>query len=145
MSTTLKYGRGGLAASCVGAAQRAVDLAVEHAKERVQFGRPIGAFQAVQHRLADMQMRVDQARFCCWHLAWLIAHEKPCGREASQAKIVASEALQYATHHGMQILASAGYAEESEMARLWRDARLFSFGEGANEIQRTLVAKGMGL
>ncbi|SDW06107.1 hypothetical protein/acyl-CoA dehydrogenase [Albimonas donghaensis] len=145
MSQTLKYGRGGLAASCVGAAQRAVDLALAHAKERVQFGRPIGAFQAVQHRLADMQMRVDQARLACWHLAWLIATGRDSTREASQAKVIASEALQYATHHGMQILASAGYAAESEMGRLWRDARLFSFGEGANEIQRSLIARSMGL
>jgi alkylation response protein AidB-like acyl-CoA dehydrogenase len=90
-------------------------------------------------------MRVDQARLIVYHLAWLIAGGRECRREAAQAKIIATEALQYVAHHGMQIMASAGYAAESDMQRIWRDSRLYSFGEGTNEIQRELVARELGL
>lgn len=143
--STLHYSRASMAATATGCAQAAVDIALAHAKERQQFGRPIGANQAIRHRLADMQMRVDQARLVVRHLAWLVAEGRPCRREAAQAKVIATEALQYVTHHGMQILASAGYAAESDMQRLWRDARLYTFGEGGNEIQRDLIARELGL
>lgn len=143
--STLHYSRASLAATATGAAQAAVDIALDHARNRVQFGRPIGSNQALRHRLADMQMRVDQARLTVWHLAWLLSEGTPSRRQAAQAKVIASETLQYVTHHGMQILASAGYATESDMQRLWRDARLFTFGEGSSEIQRDTIAKELGL
>lgn len=145
LMSTLQFSRSGQAANVIGQSQRAVDIAVAHAKERVQFGRPIGKFQAVAHRLADMQTRVDQARFILYHLAWLVDQGRRCRKEAAQAKMVASECLQYVTNHGMQILASAGYALESDMQRLWRDSRLYTFGEGANEIQRDIIAREMGV
>lgn len=145
LMSTLHYSRASMAATVTGCAQAAVDLALRHAKERQQFGRPIGQFQVIRHRLADMQMRVDQARLIVYHLAWLIARGQNCRREAAQAKIIATEALQYVAHHGMQIMASAGYAVESDMQRIWRDSRLYSFGEGTNEIQRELVARELGL
>lgn len=143
--STLHYSRSCMAAAATGCAQNAVNVALAHAKEREQFGRPIGKFQVIRHRLADMQMRVDQARFTVWHLAWLISEGLPCRRQSSQAKVIATDALQYVTHHGMQILASAGYSLESDMQRMWRDARLYSFGEGTNEIQRELIGKELGL
>lgn len=145
LMSTLAASRASLAATTTGCAQRAVDIAVAHAKERVQFGRPIGTNQAIRHRLADMQMRVDQSRLVVRHLAWLIATGQPCRREAAQAKIIATECLQYVTHHGMQIMASAGYAAGSDMQRFWRDARLYTFGEGTSEVMRDLVAREMGL
>ncbi|MDA0369236.1 MAG: acyl-CoA/acyl-ACP dehydrogenase [Proteobacteria bacterium] len=145
LMSTLHYARAGLAASAVGQAQRAVDIAIEHARDRAQFGQPISAFQVIQHRIADMQMRVDQARLITYHLADLISDGKPCRREAAQAKVIATEALHYVADHGMQILASAGYASESDMQRIWRDARLYTFGEGSNEIQRNIIAKELGL
>ena len=145
LMATLHYARAGMAASVTGAAQAAVDIALSHAGERQQFGKPIGGFQVIQHRLVDMQMRVDQARLLAWQLGWLIGEGRPCRREASQAKIAATETLQFVTDHGMQILASAGYAAESDMQRLWRDGRLYSFGEGSNEIQRNIIAKELGL
>ncbi len=145
LMSTLAASRASLAATTTGCAQRAVDIALAHAKERLQFGRPIGANQTIRHRLADMQMRVDQSRLITRHLAWLIATGQNCRREAAQAKIIASECLQYVTHHGMQILASAGYAAESDMQRFWRDARLFTFGEGTSEVMRDVVAREMGL
>lgn len=145
LMSTLHYSRASMAATVTGCAQAAVDAALAHARERSQFGRPIGKFQAIRFRLADMQMRVDQARLTVQHLAWLIASGEECGRQAAQAKVIATEALQYVTHHGMQILASAGYSSDSDMQRYWRDARLYSFGEGSNEIQRELIARKLGL
>lgn len=92
-----------------------------------------------------MQRRVDQSRLVVRHLAWLIAEGPPCRHEAAQAKVIATEALQSVTQHGMQILASAAYAADSDLQRMWRDARLYSFGEGANEIHRDLIARELGL
>lgn len=143
--STLHYARASMAATVTGCAQAATDLAIAHARERHQFGRPIGSFQAVRHRLADMQMRVDQSRLIVRHLAWLIATGQNSRRHAAQAKVIATETLQYVTHHGMQILASAGYAADSDMQRYWRDARLYSIGEGTNEIQRDIIARELGL
>lgn len=145
LRSTLQYSRASQAANAVGQAQHAVDVALAHAREREQFGQPIGAFQAIQHMLADMQVRVNQARLALYHLAWLIATGQPCQLEGAQAKLAASEAFRDVTTQGMQIMASAGYAMESEMQRMWRDAALFTFGEGSNELQRNLIAKEMGL
>lgn len=143
--STLAASRASMAATVTGCAQAALDAALAHAKDRVQFGRPIGANQALRHRLADMQMRVDQSRLMVRHLARLIATGQNCRREAAQAKVIATECLQYVTHHGMQIMASAGYAAESDMQRYWRDARLYTFGEGTSEILRDVIAREMGL
>lgn len=145
LAQTLRYARAGMAAATTGYAQFAVDLALEHARTRQQFGKPLGQFQTIAHRIADMQMRVDQSRLMARHLARLIETGADSTRMAAQAKVVATETLQSVTHHGMQILASAGYHADSDMARIWRDARLYSFGEGSNEIQRTLIARALGL
>jgi alkylation response protein AidB-like acyl-CoA dehydrogenase len=143
--STLHYSRASMAATVTGCAQAVVDLALQHARARVQFGRPIGSFQVIRHRLADMQMRVDQARLITYHLAWLIGRGERSRRQAAQAKVIATEALQFVADHGMQITASSGYSSEGDMQRYWRDARLYSFGEGSNEIQRDLISKEMGL
>ncbi len=143
--STLHYSRASLAATVTGCAQAVVDLSVAHVRQRVQFGKPLAAFQTVRHRIADMQMRVDQARLVVRHLAWMISKGEPARREASQAKVIATETLQFVADHGMQILGSAGYSAEGDMQRFWRDARLYSFGEGANEIHRDLIAKELGL
>lgn len=142
---TLKYARCGMAASTTGVAQRAVDLAVAHARERVQFGKPISKQQVIAHRLVDMQTRVDQSRLMVWHLAWLIATGRDSARAASQAKVVATETLHGVASDAMQIMASAGYSTDGEMERIWRDSRLYTFGEGSNEIQRNIIARTMGL
>jgi alkylation response protein AidB-like acyl-CoA dehydrogenase len=145
LMSTLHFSRASMAASVTGCALAAVDCAISHACERRQFGRPIGSFQAIRHRIADMQMRVDATRLVVRHLAWLIATGRPCRREAAQAKVQATECLQFVTDHGMQIMASAGYSSESDMQRYWRDGRLYSFGEGTNEIQRNIIARELGL
>jgi len=143
--STLRYARASLAASVTGQAQAAVDLALAHAKARQQFGRPIGKFQVIQHMLADMQTRVDLSRLLVYYLADRIKSGQPCRKEAAQAKLVATEALQFVTDRGMQIMASAGYSRDNDMQRYWRDGRLYSFGEGTNEIQRNIIAKELGL
>lgn len=145
LMSTLHASRASMAATVTGCAEAALETCLNHAQQRVQFGRPIGANQVIRHRLADMRMRVDQSKLVVRHLAWLIATGRPCRREAAQAKVIATECLQYVTHHGMQVMASAGYAAESDMQRFWRDARLYSFGEGANEILRDGIAREMGL
>ncbi|MCX7324971.1 MAG: acyl-CoA dehydrogenase family protein [Hyphomicrobiales bacterium] len=145
LMSTLGYSRAGQAANAIGQAQAAVDMTLSHLRERHQFGAPLSQFQVLRHRAADMQMRVDQARLMLYRLAWMIGRGDRCRKESAQAKILASEALQYVTHHGMQILASTGYAAESDMNRYWRDGRLYTFGEGANEMLRDLIAREMGL
>lgn len=145
LMSTLAYSRAGQAANALGQAQAAIDLAAAHVRERVQFGKALTQFQTVRHRLVDMQMRVDQARLMLYRLAWLIERGERCRIESAQAKILASEALQYVTHHGMQLMASTSYARESDMNRYWRDGRLLTFGEGANEMLRDLIAREMAL
>lgn len=145
LMATLHYARAGLAHAVNGTAQAAVDDALAHAKTRVQFGRPIGKNQVIAHRLADMQMRVDASRLMAQRLSWMIDQGLVCRREAAQAKLVATEALKSVTEDGMQILASAGYADGSDMQRYFRDARLYTFGEGSSEILRDIIARDMGL
>lgn len=145
LMSTLHYSRASMAATVTGAAQAALDGVIAHAKQREQFGRPIGANQVIAHRLADLQMRVDLSRLMVRHLATLIAKSLPCRREAAQAKIVATETLRDVADQGMQIMASAGYAADSDIQRYWRDSRLYTFGEGGNEILRDSIARELGL
>lgn len=142
---SLRYSRASVAAATIGTAQAAVDLASAHARERVQFGRSLVDFQVIKHRLVDMHIEVRKARLTTYELARVIDAGEPAEEISALAKIVATEALQFVTNHGMQILASAGYATDSPMQRYWRDARLYSFGEGTNEIQREIIARQLGL
>ena len=145
LMSTLHFSRASMAATVTGAAEAALELALDHARSRVQFGQPIGQFQSVAHRLADLRTRVDLSRLLVAHLARLISEGASCRREAAQAKIVATETLRDVTDAGMQIMASAGYAAGSDMQRLWRDSRLYTFGEGANEVLRDSIARDLGL
>ncbi len=142
---TLKYSRLGLAASATGTAQAAVDDALKYAKERVQFDRPLGKFQVIRHRLADMQMKVDASRLMALRAAWLLSQGLPCDRETAMAKVMATETLQEVSGQGMQILGAYGYSIEFDMQRYWRDGRLYTVGEGTSEIQREIIARTLGL
>ena len=145
VTATLAYSRASMSATVIGCAQAAFDLAATHARERVQFGRPIADFQVIRHRLVDMHMEVVKARLLVRELAARIDRDEAPADLAPMAKIAATEALQFVTDHGMQILASTGYSMDSPMQRYWRDARLYSFGEGTNEIQREIMAKQLKL
>jgi alkylation response protein AidB-like acyl-CoA dehydrogenase len=145
LMTTLNSARAGLAAAVVGVAQSAMELMIAHARERRQFGRPIGDFQAIAHRIADLQTQVDLARLLVRDLAAKLDAGADCRREAAQAKLTATETLKRVTAAGMQIMASAAYADDSDMQRHFRDAQLYTFGEGSSEILRGVIAGALGL
>ena len=142
---TLTKERAGLAAVCTGAAQSAVDDAVQYAKERVQFGRPIGKFQAIQHKLADMQTKVDASRLLAYQAGHLLSKGEPADRESSSAKIFASDSYLQVAIEDLQVLGGYGYSMEYDMQRHFRESKLFQIFGGTNEIQRLVVARQLGL
>ena len=145
LSASLDMERLFISGGYVGNAQSAVDLAVGYAKERIQFGKPIGKYQAISHLLVEMRMRVDAARHMTYHAVDLLRAAKPCRAEASMAKLASSEALVYATNNGMQVLGGYGYTTEVDMERWFRDGRVTTLMGGSSEIQRNIIAHEMGL
>ncbi|MGW0007378.1 acyl-CoA dehydrogenase family protein [Nocardia grenadensis] len=142
---SLDIERFSLAAAYTGAAQSAYDYAADYARTREQFGKPIGKFQVVQHKLVDMHLAVDHARLVTQRAAELLNRGVPCRREASTAKLVASEAYMKVANDGLQILGGLGYTMESPMQRHFRDAKLGEIGGGSSEIQRNILARELGL
>jgi alkylation response protein AidB-like acyl-CoA dehydrogenase len=128
-----------------GAAQAALDLAVNHAKERRQFGRAIGQFQAVAHALADLQTAVDASRLLVWRAADKLARGEDALREVSMAKLFGSETYVKVASQGMQVLGAYGYSMELDMQRHFRDARSTTIGAGSSEMQRNAIAGTLGL
>lgn len=128
-----------------GGAQAVVDLALQYAKERKQFGRPIGEFQAMAHMLADMQTEVEAARTLMWRAAWMLAQGRDALREISMAKLFGSETYVKVANMGMQVLGAYGYNMEFDMQRHFRDARASTIGAGTSQMQRNLIAGLMGL
>ncbi|RJQ25006.1 MAG: acyl-CoA dehydrogenase [Peptococcaceae bacterium] len=133
------------AAVCVGSAQACIDGVLQYVKEREQFGRPIGTFQANQHAIVDMQMEVDNARLLAYRAAWLSANHKPCVKETSMAKLYASEAFRNVANMGVQLLGGYGFMMEYDMQRYYRDCKFFEIAGGASQIQRNIIAKELGL
>jgi alkylation response protein AidB-like acyl-CoA dehydrogenase len=136
------------AASCagnVGAAQGIVDLATQYAKDRKQFGRPIGSNQAIAHMLADMATEVEAARTLMWRAAWLASNGKQALREITMAKLFTSETYVKVADLGMQVFGGFGYCAEFDMERHYRDARAATIAAGTSQIQRNLIASLMGL
>ena len=142
---TLNNERIVIAALCVGGAQAALDDAVQYAKERIVFERPIGQYQAIQHYIADMFTKIELARLMTNKAAWLQSNGLPCHIESNMAKLAASEAALYATSRGMQIMAGYGYMMEYDMQRYWRDTKLFEFAPITNEMVRNFLAERLGL
>lgn len=142
---TLNNERIVIAALCAGGAQAALNDAVQYAKERIVFERPIGQYQAIQHYLADMYLKIEQARLMIYKAAWLQSNKLPCMVEANMAKLAASEAFLYATAKGMQILAGYGFTMEYDMQRYWRDSKLFEFAPITNEMVRNILAERLGM
>jgi alkylation response protein AidB-like acyl-CoA dehydrogenase len=137
--------RPALAAMCVGAAQAVVDDAVRYAKERSQFGRPISKFQAIQHKLVDMQVKVDAARLLTYQAGYLLSQGQSAERECSEAKIFASDAYVQIAIEGIQVLGAYGYSMEFDMQRHFRESKLFQIFGGTGEIQRMVVARQLNL
>lgn len=145
LRTVLELERLCLSAARLGAAEAALDEAVRYARDRRQFGRPIGSFQAVAHTLADMAVRIEAARGLVYRLAWLMATDRPRTREAAITKLFVSETYQHVAQAGVQVLGGYGYSMEAPMARHYRDAKLGTIGGGTSEIQRGLIARELGL
>jgi alkylation response protein AidB-like acyl-CoA dehydrogenase len=132
-------------AGYAGAAQKVVDLATAYAKERRQFGRAIGEFQAIAHMLADMQTEVDAARLLAYRAAGKLARGMDALRDVSTAKLFGSETYAKVANQGMQIMGAMGYSLETEMQRHFRDARSTTVGAGSSQMQRNAIASTMGL
>jgi len=133
------------AASSCGGAQAVVDLALQYAKDRKQFGRPIGTFQAIAHMLADMQTEVEAVRSLVWRAAWMVASGQNALKEITMAKLMASETYVKVASQGMQIFGGYGYNMEFDMQRHFRDSRMATVAAGSSQIQRNLIANLMGL
>jgi alkylation response protein AidB-like acyl-CoA dehydrogenase len=145
VTATLERVRLAQAAYCVGCAQEVVDAALRYAREREQFGQPIGKFQAIGHLLADLQVETDAARLLLYRAAWLVDQKIACAREASMANLFATEALVRVTSEAMRVYGGYGFTLEFDIQRHLRDARLFVVGDGSSQIQRNLLARLMGL
>jgi len=134
-----------LSGAYVGVAQATFDDALEYAKSRKQFDRPIGNFQAIAHPLADMQTEIDAARLLARRAAWLLATGRPIRREGAMAKLKGSETYVAMARLGMQIMAGHGYATESVMSFRWRESIVATISGGTSQIQRNGIAATLGL
>ena len=141
----LDEGRVAIAAMAVGIAQGCLEQSVAYAGERLAFGRPIGANQGVAFRCADMAVAVEGARLLTCRAAWLHDRGRPFRQEAAVAKLYASEIAVDATRHATQIFGGYGYVDETPVSRFYRDAKVLEIGEGTSEIQRLVIARGLGL
>jgi acyl-CoA dehydrogenase len=137
----LEEGRISYAAGCVGMAQRLLDMSADYAKQRVQFGRPIAEFQAIQFMLAEMATSIYAARMMTQHAAWMCEQNRKCAQEASMVKLFASEMAGRVADSAVQIHGAMGYARDLAVERLYREARLFRIAEGTSEIQKIVIAK----
>jgi butyryl-CoA dehydrogenase len=137
---TLDGGRIGVAAQALGIAQGALDAAVAYAKERVQFGKPIAALQAIQWMIADMATEVDAARLLVYRAAWNKDNGLPYGTAASMAKLFASETATRVAGKAIQIHGGYGYTESYPVERAYRDAKITELYEGTSEVQRMVIA-----
>jgi alkylation response protein AidB-like acyl-CoA dehydrogenase len=135
-----------VAAACdCGSARGTLDLAVNYAKERYQFGRPIGSFQAIAHTLANMEAEVEAAWAVTQKAAWRVSRNENALKEITMAKLLAAEAYVKAANVGMQVMGGFGYNMEFDMQRHYRDARAATIAAGTSELQRNLIAGQMGL
>ncbi len=138
---TLTGGRISIGALALGLAQGAYEHSVRYAKERRQFNQPIANFQAIQFMLADMAMRIEASRLLVDHAALLKDAGRPYSREASYAKLFASETGTWVTDRAIQIHGGMGYCRDVPVERMHRDAKLMEIGEGTSEIQRLVIAR----
>jgi len=140
---TLDGGRIGIAAQALGVGRACLEASVKYAGEREQFGKPIGAFQAIQWKLADMSARLDAARLKVWKAAWLRDAGQKCTQAAAEAKLLASTTANFCADECLQIHGGAGYTDDFHVERLFRDARITEIYEGATDIQRLVIARNL--
>jgi len=140
---TLDHGRIGIAAQAVGITQAVLDKTVDYAKERVQFGIPIGKNQAIAWMLADIATQLEAARLLTYQAAYLADQGLPFSKQAAMAKLSASELAMRATTQGIQIFGGYGYMMDSPMQRYFRDAKLTEIYEGTSEVQRMVISRAL--
>jgi butyryl-CoA dehydrogenase len=138
--TGFDHGRIGIAAQAIGVLQAALDESIRYAKERVQFGNPIARQQAIAWMIADMATDLSAARFLAYHAAWLKDKNQPFGKEASMAKLFATEAAMKHTTQAVQIHGGYGYIKGVKVERLMRDAKIAEIYEGTSEAQRMVIS-----
>lgn len=138
---TLEGGRIGIAAQALGIAAGAYELALQYAKDRKTFGKPISDHQAIQFKLADMATEIEAARLLCLKAAWLKDHGQPYVQASSMAKLFASEVAMKTTVEAVQIHGGYGYVKEYHVERLMRDAKITQIYEGTSEIQRMVISR----
>ena len=136
----LGYGRIGIAAQSVGLGQAALEASIKYANERVQFGQPIGRFQAIQWKIADMACAIEAGRFFTFKAAYMYDNQMDYGHVSSMAKLVASEAAMQAAHSAVQIHGGYGLMKAYPVERYFRDAKMGEIYEGTSEIQRMVIA-----
>ncbi|TCS94745.1 acyl-CoA dehydrogenase family protein [Hazenella coriacea] len=141
---TLDGGRIGIGAMAVGIAQGAYELALQYARERVQFGQSLSKFQVIQHKLADMHMQIELARTMVYKAAWLKDQGRKFTKEASMCKLYASEIAMNVCNQAVQIHGGWGYMHDYKVERFFRDVKLTEIGEGTSEIQRNIIAREIG-
>ncbi|MFV2174490.1 acyl-CoA dehydrogenase family protein [Actinomadura sp. LOL_011] len=139
---TFETTRPSVGAMALGVGRAAYDYALQYSREREQFGRKIGDFQAIAFKLADMKTRLDAARLMVWRAAWMAAKGKDFDNaEGSMAKLMASEMSVYVTEEAIQILGGNGYTREYPVERMHRDSKIFTIFEGTSEIQRLVIGR----
>lgn len=138
---TLDETRAPVGAAGVGVARAALEYAIEYAKKRRQFGKPIALFQNTSFKIAQMAMEINAARHLVWHAAWLLDEGMPCGKESAMAKAYGSDVAMKVTTECVQILGGYGYMKDYPVEKLMRDAKLLQIYEGTNEIQRLVISR----
>ena len=141
----LDDGRVAISALAVGLAQACLEQSVEYAKSRNAFGGPIGRYQAVAFKCADLAVLVENARLLTYKAAWLKDHDRPFKQAAAMAKVFSTEAAVTATRDATQIFGGYGFIDETPVSRFYRDAKILEIGEGTSEIQRIVISRGLGL
>jgi short-chain 2-methylacyl-CoA dehydrogenase len=142
---SLDDGRISIAAISVGLAQACLDASLRYAQEREAFGRPIGSFEAIAFKLADMRVAIDSARLLTWEAAWTKDQGRDYAAAAAAAKLRASDVANVCAREAIQIHGGYGYTEEFPVSRYYRDAKVLEIGEGTSEILRLVLARDMGL
>ncbi len=129
----------------VGASQGIIDEVIAYLKQRVQFGKPLSKLQSVRHKIVDMQMRVEAARLLTYRGAAVLAKAGSCHNEASYAKVAGAECYMHCAYTGLHLMGGFGYCVDSGLPMHFQDAKLFEIGGGAMEVQRDIIARGLGL
>ncbi|WP_342430942.1 acyl-CoA dehydrogenase family protein [Neobacillus sp. FSL H8-0543] len=140
-----QYERMTLALGCIGASEKALELAIQYSKERIQFNKPLSEFQVLRHKMVDMAVDIEKARNISYRALYLYNKGENCVTEATMAKAYATEMLNRVTDQALQIHGGNGYMMEYPIQRIWRDARIQTIGGGTTQIMNEILTKQLGI